>query len=139
MLAPAESVPQTPVTPATEPLALPEPVNNEATISKHPEYVKYFKMLNMGIPSEQIKMKMNMEGKVAAALESVLSLLLSSTEDFLTLVIDSLSLSFLFSLICNRRTPDAPASRFLKASAGSDDDSFGNDSEPEFSDDSFGD
>jgi len=72
VLAPAESVPQTPVTPATEPLSLPEPVNNEATISKHPEYVKYFKMLSMGIPSEQIKMKMSMEGKVATALESVL-------------------------------------------------------------------
>jgi len=76
-LAPAVSVPQTPVTPVTETLALPEPVSNEPTISKHPEYIKYFKMLNMGIPIEQIRMKMNMEGKVAAALESVF-LLLSS-------------------------------------------------------------
>ena len=31
-------------------------------ISKHPDYEKFFKMINMGVPKEAVKMKMNLEG-----------------------------------------------------------------------------
>lgn len=39
-----------------------EPENNKICVKDHPSYSKYFKMLNYGVPLEQIKFKINIEG-----------------------------------------------------------------------------
>ncbi|XP_064628779.1 WASH complex subunit 3-like [Lineus longissimus] len=40
----------------------PEPAIPENTVSKDPRYMKYFKMVNMGVPEQAVKNKMRSEG-----------------------------------------------------------------------------
>jgi len=66
-----ESSAPLPVASAPETFSLPEVVNtgSDERIELHPEYSKYYKMLRMGVPPEQVRMKMSSEGKNPAALE----------------------------------------------------------------------
>ncbi|XP_059154056.1 WASH complex subunit 3-like [Physella acuta] len=58
---PTPSVPAAPV-PATEPAAPVEEVKPQNTVSQDPRYMKFFKMLQFGVPPPAVKGKMAMEG-----------------------------------------------------------------------------
>ncbi|KAG7395441.1 hypothetical protein PHYBOEH_003732 [Phytophthora boehmeriae] len=55
-----ESAPQ--VAAATSPTAAPSSSGSGVAAKDHPDYLKYFKLLSMGLPAEQVKMKMEAAG-----------------------------------------------------------------------------
>lgn len=53
-----------------EKLQSPPEIDHSATIQYDPDYAKYFKLLKMGMPMEQVKLKIEMEGLDASFLET---------------------------------------------------------------------